>query len=340
MNRLAQVGMVILLLGLFVLFAYFDPFSLLSSTDRELNSVLVLQPPSGATVWNSDALIKPSVIYDEANDLYKMWYISESDLDVGSVGYTTSTDARVWDINLVTDPIFEPGDGWEVGGITGVSVTLENGTYHMWYSAKQNREKDSKQSIGYATSTNGTRWTRHASNPMVIPRIGEDAWYNLLVTEPTVVRVGNAWQMWFAGLGTDDDQYRIGHATSGNGSTWSVDPEPVIVAQESWEKNGVRSPNVTRSGTNLLEMWYTGVGARNHMSLGRSLSNDGVYWVPFEENPILSDGKDSVAHASALQYFDEVIVFFTRSAGRKSDEMIHQVRIPNISAHNAVDLFR
>ena len=64
------------------------------------------------------------------------------------------------------NPILEPGGvgSWEENGAIRPSVTWADGTYRMWYTGSN---ATFTSAIGYATSANGTVWTKETTNPVL-----------------------------------------------------------------------------------------------------------------------------------------------------------------------------
>lgn len=89
--------------------------------------------------------------------------------------------------------------------------------------------------IGHAVSTDLREWTvlEDALGP------GElGAWDDLATWTGSVVRDGDAWWMFYTGIGTDGDglRQRIGRAHSPDLTTWTKDPDFVLEAPEMFEQ--------------------------------------------------------------------------------------------------------
>ena len=73
---------------------------------------------------------------------------------------------------------------WDNGWIAKPSVTYDGTTFRMWYNGVNKLE--TIIGFGYATSPNGTDWTKYTNNPVMIQ--GESgSWYSLWIQNPTVV---------------------------------------------------------------------------------------------------------------------------------------------------------
>jgi predicted GH43/DUF377 family glycosyl hydrolase len=79
----------------------------------------------------------------------------------------------------------------------------------MWYTAFN---AAGVYAIGYATSLDGVTWNKHLGNP-VLTKGGLGAWDSQYIREPSVVKVGGTYHMFYSG--TDNwPRFKIGHATS------------------------------------------------------------------------------------------------------------------------------
>jgi hypothetical protein len=67
---------------------------------------------------------------------------------------------RTW-TRSAGNPILSPVLAWEETAVSEPSVLQDGGTLKMWYSGGW-----ANPAIGYATSTDGSTWTKYASNPV------------------------------------------------------------------------------------------------------------------------------------------------------------------------------
>jgi predicted GH43/DUF377 family glycosyl hydrolase len=175
---------------------------------------------------------------------FRMWYVGGS-----GVYAATSEDGRVWS-EEAPGPVMAPGpsDGWDAS-IRSVNVLRDGDMYKMWYSA--GKQEDAK--IGYATSPDGVRWTKHARNPVLVP---ETSFESVRVHSPCVLRVGDEYQMWYSaynGVST-----RICFAGSADGIAWTRYPgNPLMPAGTQWESPSNLCPQVLFDGRDY-RMYYTG----------------------------------------------------------------------------------
>jgi predicted GH43/DUF377 family glycosyl hydrolase len=155
--------------------------------------------------WDSYYVEDPCVILD--GGIYKMWYRG-SDGSASKICYATSPDGINW-TKHPSSPVLSLGVSgeWDDVGLTSPIVVLDGGIYAMWYTGGDG----STNRVGYATSSDGINWTKHASNPVMEGTAGE--WDAALGTiASTVLLDDQTYRMWYWGL--VGQGLRIGYATS------------------------------------------------------------------------------------------------------------------------------
>jgi uncharacterized repeat protein (TIGR01451 family) len=204
------------------------------------------------------------------------------------VHHRTSSDGIAWSAPVTVLQSGAAG-AWDGDGVYVDSVLYEDGVFKMWYTGRP--VGGGVNRIGYATSPDGTAWTKHAGNPVLVPGPGWDATY---VREATVVHLGATYHMWYAGTSTWPD-YSIGYATSPDGIAWTKNAaNPVLTPLPgSFDDTTVYAPQVVHYG-GTFHMWYSGGdGATNdrwEIGYASSCDNDGVTWVREPDNPVLGLG--------------------------------------------------
>jgi predicted GH43/DUF377 family glycosyl hydrolase len=129
--------------------------------------------------------------------------------------------------------------------------------------------------------------TKYAGNP-VLPAGPNGAWDDDDAWDPTVLKEGSLYKMWYTG--GDGVTSRIGYATSPNGLTWTkYGGNPVLSPSGSWETRGIIGASVI-SDTGLYKMWYTGFNSSGIGRIGYATSPDGVAWTKYGGNPVLDIG--------------------------------------------------
>ena len=125
----------------------------------------------------------------------------------------------------------------------------------MWYSGGEQYEPDA---IGYATSPDGLRWTKHSLNP-VFAGDPSNVWEQHKVAGAQVLRRGDWYYMFYIGY-RDIDHAQIGIARSRDGITnWERDPRNPIVrpGQDEFDQDACYKPFAVFDGERWL-LWYNG----------------------------------------------------------------------------------
>lgn len=239
--------------------------------------------PAGA--WDSGAVSLPHVIFD--GSVYKMWFVGQADGTGGDkstqIGYATSTDGKTW-TKLANNPVLPVGlsGSWDSKNISAPYVIFDNGLYKMWYSGGGD-PATSPPAIGYATSTNGINWTKHAQNP-VLTVSSSGSWDSLYIAGASVLAEGTTYKMWYSGSDSEEPflKLQIGYATSTDGVRWvkhTGNPVLVTTATTAWDS--VFFPRVVHNGR-FYDMWYSGFNVMLPISIevgiGHASSIDGILW--------------------------------------------------------------
>ena len=250
-------------------------------------------PPGPPGSWNEGRNLVGDVVFDGTT--YHMYLIGGPDgnpLDNSwSVGHWTWNDLTLqWDPDPCS-PVMEPEPGrWDAFTIGHLAVLYDGAEFRMWYGATDSYHGAGRG--GYATNTDGRcYWDKHGGNPLAGLEPGPvGAWNENGAWPSSVVFDGSTYHMWFtAGEGdTWDGTWGIGHATSMDGLSWTMDPDPAIEATESWDGDKVTFPEVVRIGDGFA-MWYSGFFMSPvTAAIGYAVSPDGLHWGKWPGNPVLS----------------------------------------------------
>ena len=156
--------------------------------------VLVAEAP-----YEQPSVMNPSVMWDEARQIWRMWYSAGNTYEPDCNCYAESKDGIHWQ-KYAGNPVLAKGDreSWERDRVAGCEVhRLPDGRYAMFYIGYS--DVDTAR-IGAAISKDGiTGWKRLAQNPLVAPDLGR--WDACACYKPSVFRdeKNNRWLLWYNG---------------------------------------------------------------------------------------------------------------------------------------------
>lgn len=176
-------------------------------------------PLIGAS-WYEEQVFDFQVLVDPSDATRLLCYASgmttpanSTNIKIGRFHAPLSGDLTSWtDDGIVLSPT---ASTWDATFVRMGSLFYESGTFYMFYSGRSG----SGTSIGLATSTNGTTFTKFAGNPILTPT-GQGRNDGGHVEEPAVIKEGASWTMIYAYVsGVTLPGYR--YATSSDGTTWT-----------------------------------------------------------------------------------------------------------------------
>lgn len=208
--------------------------------------------PNRATDWEAD-INRPVVL--RVGEGYRMWYTGQA-RGQSWIGSATSPDGKTW-TRRSDRPVLSPEKGWEKVAVMCPHVLYDEQArqFRMWYSGGEQYEPNA---IGYATSPDGLKWTKHAGNPIFRPD-PKLAWEKDRVTACQVVRQGDWHLMFYIGF-ADINRAQIGVARSRDGITgWERHPaNPIIrTGAGKWDHDAVYKPYAILDHGRWL-LWYNG----------------------------------------------------------------------------------
>lgn len=230
--------------------------------------------------FDDQHVFAPAVICD--NGRYSMWY-SGSRGDPGNrvfrLGLATSDDGRQF-VKYGDNPVHGFPDGAQ-SVLTPAflrspdgSVLRENGRLRMWYAAAT-LGKGGLHTLHESTSADGVEWT--APSEVLLEN----------VYCPTILKTGETYQMWFSDVSRRP--WVLRHASSPDGTRWTVTERPVLRLSQPWEAEVFVYPTVLLVDGVYL-MWYGSYYEsirRERTAIGFAVSTDGLKWHKHPDNPVL-----------------------------------------------------
>jgi hypothetical protein len=219
------------------------------------------------------------------------------------VGYATSPDGIRW-TKQSPEPVFMTSDIPYAGVSAFMSdaEVLDDGTWAMWFYTVDSANSFATGEIGRLTAPGPLGPWVADPEPAVVAG-PEGSWDSDGAVQPSVLRVGDEWWMWFDGNMGDLESVgdrSIGLATSSDGVTWVKydDPDtteapfdgsdPVLVTDAGeWDERRVYDPGVERAGEGFVMAYFTrrpGTSAPEY-DAGLAFSEDGITWEKDARNP-------------------------------------------------------
>ncbi len=211
----------------------------------------IVLPPRAETGWENE--VNRPVVLKHAG-LYHMWYTGQAK-NQSSIGYATSIDGISWK-RMSDKPVLSPDKPWEKVAVMCPHVLWDDSakTFRMWYSGGEQYEPDA---IGYATSSDGLKWTKRDA-PVFVPD-PKFPWEQQKVTACQVIQQGGWHLMFYIGF-RDTDHAQIGLARSRDGITqWQRHPANPIIrpGNQKWDHDACYKPYAIFDGEKWL-LWYNG----------------------------------------------------------------------------------
>ncbi|MFZ5917678.1 MAG: hypothetical protein ACOYZ7_12135 [Chloroflexota bacterium] len=161
--------------------------------------------------WDENFISEPSVLWNGTH--FEMWYNGGSDrTSTLRVGYAWSEDGLVWHKWQPDEWLLDVGPlgAWDDFSVARVHVLYDGERYQMFYEGHDGNANMSWR-LGYASSEDGTSWTKDAANPILDMGAPGD-FDSHTVSEPYVIFDGQTYWLYYSGY--DGDKYRIGLATA------------------------------------------------------------------------------------------------------------------------------
>jgi len=212
----------------------------------------IVLPPEPATGWENN-INRPVVVHRA--DGYHMWYTGQAQ-GHSKIGYATSPNGRIWKRQF-RNPVLESSVPWEGVAVMCPHVIWDERarTWKMWYSAGEQYEPNA---IGYATSTDGVHWNKHASNPVLTPDPHKE-WEKERVTAAQVIYRKRWYYALYIGF-RDIDHAQIGMARSKDGiGGWIRHVHNPIVRPTpgGWDADACYKPYAVYADRQW-RLWYNG----------------------------------------------------------------------------------
>ncbi|MBU0487607.1 MAG: T9SS type A sorting domain-containing protein [Bacteroidetes bacterium] len=250
------------------------------------------------TTYMWEAMGQPSVIFH--NDTLKMWYAvasGTSPVDTvlrGRIRYAWSLDGVNW-TNYPGNPVLNIGTTgeWDDEWLDTPEILWDGTQFFLYYYGDSTYfQGQSNTNLGVATSPDGIHWTKHG---VVLSKGALGDWDGKYIESPAVLfdQQSGTYTMWYQGQDTSG-WINIGVAFSEDGFSWTkYAGNPVLTTGtwlSSWDDMFAAVPSVI-AHDGYYEMFYSGVsfyGQWDSVRIGYAISTDGINWIKYPGNPVLS----------------------------------------------------
>jgi len=283
--------------------------------------------PEGS--WDDAERVLNTVI--KVGDVYHMFFLGRRErwwsTDPG-IGHATSMDGISWQFDT-SNPVLRAGaDGeWDVVLGPSAAVIHDESGFRMWYSGSSPDGWYSWRG-GYATSPDGTTWTKHPGNPVF--DVGSPGSFDELGVAPqAVIEHDGLYRMWYLANSESDfgiPMWLCGYAESDDGLSWTRSPDPVL--EPGPRDNGSFTSLSAVFDGSRYHMWYSGDLAWGLTFNGYAASDDGLQWTKYTRSFVVRRNLPwagifiwDVAHQSVLYKEDEGVfeMWFSPYSGIQYD---------------------
>lgn len=155
------------------------------------------------------------------------------------IGLAWTDDEELLKWNRLDEPILSWKDGaeWEKGGLYKACIVENNGTYYMFYNAKNIEKGPWIEQTGVAMSKDLIHWERYQDNPVL--RVTDNSWDSRFVSDPYVVRDRDLWIMFYYGYNYKNAQNGI--AFSKDLLHWVKYQEPILTHGKEGELDEIHA---------------------------------------------------------------------------------------------------
>jgi len=241
----------------------------------------VIGPP-GAGDWDQHRYPLAVIVIDGTYHLYFNGQDEGASFPFGyDIGHATSSDGVSWEMDPGNPILTRGAEGeWDEDSLWGAGVIHDTSGFRLWYQGGDGVA----WAVGYATSPDGSTWTKYADNPIMEP--GPPGSFDDGAVMPYTVMIRDGlYQMWYTSTrdygSVGEWDWQIGYAESDDGLSWTRRSEPVL------ESSGnLVSPSVFFDGVKY-HMWYENIPGGGGVEIDYAVSSDGVSWTTYWANPVL-----------------------------------------------------
>lgn len=234
-----------------------------------------------------------------SGDLFRIYFTTRDLGQRSHIGFVDVDLTSPFDlINISSEPVLTPGSLGEFddSGAMGSWITKFDGKRYLYYQGwNLGVTVPFRNSIGLATSDNGSIFVRYCPGPIVDRTMFEPQF----CATPCVLIDEGVWKMWYLSCtewflekGKPKHRYHLKYAESTDGIIWRRDGT-IAIDYANPDEYAISRPSVIRDD-DRWRMWYSHRGDRYRIGYAESL--DGKKWVRLDKQvgiDMSSNGWDS-----------------------------------------------
>jgi predicted GH43/DUF377 family glycosyl hydrolase len=234
----------------------------------------------------------------------------------------SSSPFRSWR-RVSSQPALSPqGSSWESAGVFNPAVIKRGREFVMLYRAQ---DSNGTSRLGYATSSDGTHFTRHAA-PILLPETTYER--DGGVEDPRLVKIGKLFYLTYTAYNKKDAQLAL--ATSGDLLHWQRKGVILPAYKGNWNVGW------TKSGAILTEkinghywMYFLGTAPDKTDQMGLAWSDDLEHWTEATQTPVLPkrpgmfDSRVVEPGPPPILTRDGILLIYNGAAFEKDDKLVY-----------------
>jgi predicted GH43/DUF377 family glycosyl hydrolase len=201
------------------------------------------------TGWEGNAMAANGSAMVAGREIF-YWYEAGDPL---RIALARSSDGVAW--NKGAEPVLSTGPrgSWDERGVADPYVIRVGARFYMFYLGS---DRARRQRLGVAQSTDGVRWEKLRSNP-ILELGGPGAFDEMGLGEPAVWSSAGSYWMLYTGRDRGERR-RLGLAKSSDGAHWQREPGfSPVAGNESWNSQVLCDPTIDVENDHL-RVWFGG----------------------------------------------------------------------------------
>jgi len=164
-------------------------------------------------------------------------------------------------------------------------IFYDNGLYKMYYIHEYYNGKGG--TVWYAESLDGINWTNKLNQP-VLDSDSSGTWDDYGIAPGAIIKDGNIYRLYYNSYQHTIMHHNVGIAFSTDGITWTRNPAPIFSGDSLLNFYTFVSSVIKVNSIYYMYYWSSPITNFNASVINVATSSDGINWVKYSGNPILS----------------------------------------------------